>query len=160
MAGAIITLFLTSLFALNSNMVHLLRAAAEAANASQDLQTRVEQVRLANWNQITDPAWLGSSTNFFHQTDQTLNLPGMSEVLTVTPYSSVMLTTTGAAAFTVTHNADGTITSSPASLTANALSALQGNEMIRLDLQISWPSLHRRRQRSLTTVISQWGISK
>ena len=155
MAGAIITLFLTSLFALNSNMIHLLRSASETANASQDLQTRVEQVRLANWNQITDPAWL--TANFFGKTDQSLNLPGMAETITVAPYSSATLQTLSAPApFTVTHNADGSVTSNQAAASA----VLQAQEMIRVDLSITWPSLHRSRSRVLTTVVSQWGISK
>ena len=32
--------------------------------------------------------------------------------------------------------------------------------MVRVDLLINWPSLHRNRQRALTTIISQWGVSK
>ena len=81
-------------------------------------------------------------------------------MLTVTPYSSATLAAVGPAAFTVTHNADGTSTSSPPSLSASDLSTLQQGEMLRVDLQINWPSLRRSRQRCLTTVISQWGISK
>ena len=162
-AGAIITLFLTSLFALNSNMIHLLRAASETANASQDLQTRVEQVRLANWNQVTDPTWL--TANFFTQTDQKINLPGMTETMIVTPYSSALLATyapkvapTGFSIKHVTNGSSETVTCnlSPYPYTAG----LQTLEMVQVDLIISWPSLNRPRQRSLTTLISQWGISK
>ena len=71
-------LFLTSLFALNSNMMRLLGAASEAANASLDLQQRTEQVRLANWQQISDPAWV--STNLLGtMTDASVNLTGLTE---------------------------------------------------------------------------------
>ena len=162
-AGAIITLFLISLFALNSNMIHLLRSASETANASQDLQTRVEQIRLANWGQITDPTWL--TANFFAYTAQRANLPGMTETLTVTPYSSAMLATytpgVAPSGFKVTHSTNGsqdTITCTPSTYAYTA--GLQTQEMVQVDLVISWPSLYRNRQRSLTTVISQWGISK
>ena len=63
-------------------MMHLLRASAEAANASQSLQQRVEQVRLANWTQLTDPNWV-QGTLLNTKTDASVNLPGLIEVLTV-----------------------------------------------------------------------------
>ena len=157
-AGAIITLFLTSLFALNSNMVHMLRAASEAANSSQDLQTRVEQLRLANWNQITDPTWLNS--NFFVTTDQKVNLPGMVETLTVSIYQSPTAAPTSSVIppFTITHNADGTLTTNPSTYAYTA--TLQQQDMLQLDLCVTWPTLYRTRTRCLTTVVSRWGISK
>ena len=157
-AGAIITLFLTSLFALNSNMIHMLRAASEAANSSQDLQTRVEQLRLANWNQITNPVWL--TANFFTTTDQKINLPGMVETLTVSVYQSPAAAPPSppVPSFTVTHNADGTITTSPSTYSSTA--SLQQQDMLQLDLCITWPTLYRSRTRCLTTVVSRWGISK
>ncbi len=158
-AGAVITIFFASLFALNSNMVHLLRDASEAANASQDLQTRVEQVRLANWSQITDPTWF-NSTHIFSKTDALVNLPGMTETITVSAYAAPSSAPAAAVPppFTVTHQADGTVQSTPASYAST--DALQQQEMIRLDLTVTWPSLHRSRSRSLSTLVSRWGISK
>lgn len=159
-AGAVVTVFLASLFALNSSMMHLLRAAAEAANASQDLQQRVEQIRLANWNQVTDPAWVQSGL-FNNKTDASVNLPGLMETLTVTPFTSPASTPMAGPVpppFTVTRNADGTITVSPAGYAS--ADALGHQEMVRLDLSVNWPSIYRSRSRSLTTLVSRWGISK
>ena len=159
-AGAIVTLFLASLFALNSDMMHLLRSAAEAANASQDLQQRIEAVRLANWTQITNPTWVqGNLLNL--KTDASINLPGLTETLTVTPYtspSSAPATTSPPPPFTVTRNSDGTVTVSPVPYSATA--ALAQQEMVQVDLSVTWPSLYRTRTRTLTTLVSQWGISK
>ena len=160
-AGAIVTLFLAALFSLNSNMMHLLRAAAEAANASQHLQARVEAVRLSNWTQITDPTWVqGNLLNT--KTDASVNLPGLTETLTVTPYTSPSSTATAATAppppFTVTRNADSSVTVSPAGYHSTA--ALAQQEMLRIDLNVTWPSLYRTRTRALTTLVSKWGISK
>ena len=158
-AGAIVTLFLSSLFALNSNMMHLLRASAEAANASQSLQQRVEQVRLANWTQLTDPTWVqGSLLNTM--TDASVNLPGLTETLTVTPYTSPSSAPAAnpPPGFTVTRNPDGTVTANPAAYAYTAMLAQQ--EMLEVDLTVTWPSLYRTRTRSLTTLISIWGISK
>ena len=158
-AGAIVTLFLASLFALNSNMMHLLRAAAEAANASQSLQQRVEQVRLANWTQITDPTWVqGNLLNL--KTDASVNLPGLTETLTVTPYTSPSSVAVASPPppFTVTRNPDGTVAVNPAGYASTA--ALAQQEMLRVDLCVTWPSLYRTRTRTLTTLVSKWGISK
>lgn len=58
MTSAILVLFLTSLFALNSTVMRMLHSATETAYASQQLQTRVEQLRLANWSQLTRPSWV------------------------------------------------------------------------------------------------------
>ena len=160
-AGAIITLFLTSIFALNSNMIHMLRSASETANASQDLQTRVEQIRLANWTQITDPTWFtGTNSSFFNKTDALINLTGMSETVTVSAYADPASATPTSTLppFTITHGADGSITSDSPNYAYT--SNLQGQEMIRIDLSVNWPSLHRNRKRSLTTLVSRWGISK
>ncbi len=159
-AGAIVTLFLAALFALNSDMMHLLRAAAEATNASQSLQQRVEQVRLANWTQLTDPTWVqGSLLNT--RTDASVNLPGLTETLTVTPYtspSSAAPAISPPPPFTVTRNPDNSVTVNPASYAYTSVLARQ--EMLQIDLSVTWPSLYRTRTRSLTTLVSQWGISK
>ncbi len=158
-AGAVVTIFLASLFVLNSDMMHLLRAATETANASQDLQQRVEQVRLANWNQITDPNWV-QTTLFNTKTDASINLPGLTETLTVTAYTSPSSTSVASVPppFTVTRNADGTCSVSPAGYSATAMLGQQ--EMVRIDLGVNWPSLSRTRTRSLTSMVSRWGISK
>ena len=107
-AGAIIMLFLTSLFALNSNMMRLLGCASEAANASLDLQQRTEQVRLANWQQISDPAWV--STNLLGtMTDASVNLSGLTETITVAPYyaPSSLAAAANPGSFTVTRSSAG-----------------------------------------------------
>ena len=158
-AGTIATLFLTSLFALNSNMMHLLRSAAEAANASQDLQQRVEQVRLANWSNITDPVWIQKNLLDL-QTDASVNLPGLTETLTITPYTSPSSTPAAnpPSPCTVTRNSAGTVTVTPPGYADSAAMAQQ--EMVEVDLTVTWPSLYRTRTRSLTTLVSKWGISK
>ena len=158
-AGTIVTLFLASLFALNSDMMHLLRAAAEASNASQHLQARVEQVRLSNWNQITDPNWIQSNL-LNSKTDASVNLPGLTETLTVSPYTapSALPAASPPPPFTVTRNSNSTVTINPAGYAYT--NALVSQEMLQIDLSVTWPSLYRTRTRSLTTLVSKWGISK
>ena len=163
-AGAIIILFLTSLFALNSTVMRLLGSAAETASASQNLQQRIEQVRLANWTQITDPAWVQINL-LGTQTDASVNLPGLQETLTVTPYVSPSTSAVAAKAaalppppFTVTRSPAGAVTVSPAGYASSA--AMASQEMVQVDLTLSWPGWNRQRTRALTTLVSRWGISK
>jgi len=58
MAAGIAAIFLGSLFAINTSSMGTLKMAREAAAASQVLQQRVESMRIANWHQITDAAWI------------------------------------------------------------------------------------------------------
>ena len=162
-AGAIIILFLTSLFALNSTVMRLLGSAAQTASASQDLQQRVEQVRLANWSQITDASWV--QTNLLGtQTDASINLPGLQETLTVSQYVSpstaatAAKTTAAPSPFTVTRAASGAVSVSQSDSAPS--SSVVNQEMVQVDLTIRWPGWNRQRTRALTTVVSRWGISK
>ena len=151
-------LFLTSLLALNSDMVRLLGTASKTANASADLQQRTEQIRLANWQQISDPAWV--STNLLGtMTDASVNLTGLTETITVQPYYAPSSTapSTGPGSFTVTRTGTGAVTVSPASFSSTALLS---QEMLEVDLNVTWPGWNRNQSRALTTLVSQWGISK
>ena len=159
-AAAIVTVLLSGLFALQSNMMRMLSASTQTTNASAHLQTRVEQVRLANWPQLTDPTWV--QANLLNSpTDADLNLPGLSETYTVTPYQSPSSGAPSVAPpppFTVTRQADGTVKVNPAGYSYSAL--LVNQEMLQVDLSVTWPSLGRTRTRAQSTLISPWGISK
>jgi len=57
-AAAISALFLSSLFTMNLSSMETIRSAKESTVASQVLQQRLESMRIANWHQITDAAWI------------------------------------------------------------------------------------------------------
>ncbi len=159
-AGAIVTVVLSGLFMLQSNMMRLLNASTETANASTHLQTRVEQVRLANWPQLCDPNWVQSSL-LKSPTDADVNLPGVVETYTVTPYQSPSSRAPAVSPpppFTVTREADGTLSVNPAGYSDTAL--LTNQEMLQVDLSITFPSLGRTRTRAQCLLVSPWGISK
>lgn len=159
-AGAIVTVVLGGLFVLHTNMMRMLNASTETANASMHLQTRVEQVRLANWPQLCDPNWVKASL-LKSPTDADVNLPGVTEFYTVTPYqspSSRSPTVPPPPPFTVTRKADGSLSVSPASYNYTLL--LTNQEMLQVDLSITFPSLGRTRTRAQCLLVSPWGISK
>lgn len=159
-AGAIVTVVLSGLFVLQSNMMRMLNASTETANASAHLQARVEQVRLANWPQLTDPVWVQANL-LKSPTSADVNLPGLSETYTVAPYQSPSSDAPAVLPpppFTVTRQANGKLSVSPAGYNASA--ALSTQEMLQVDLSITFPSLGRTRTRSQCLLVSPWGISK
>ena len=160
MASAIVTVVLSGLFVLQSNMLRMLAASTETTNASAHLQTRVEQVRLANWSQLADPVWVQGSL-LRSATDADANLPGATETYTVSAYQSPCSpapTATPPAPFTVTRKSDGSLSLAPAGYGSSVLLGQQ--EMLQVDLSVTWPSLGRTRTRAQSLVISPWGISK
>ena len=157
-ASTLLVLFLTSLFALNSTVMRMLRSANETANASQELQCRVEQIRLADWASITNPTSV--STWFKDQTDATLDLPDIVETLAAAPYTCDA--TTQAPAFKLQRNSDATVvTANDGTVVTGADLADPNVTMVRFDVTVTWRSWGgRNRTRALTTVVSRWGVSK
>lgn len=172
-AAALLMLFLTSLFALNSTVMRMLRSANETTAASQELQTRIEQVRLANWMQIsqsgTPAAPAGSVCAVLAiRTDALGDLPGIKESIQAIRYvdplsfdasGNVVLP---AASFTVERDENGALTVRGASGGISATSISLGTEeKFFVRVAVSWTSWGgRARSRELVTVVSRWGISK
>ena len=150
MASALLVLFLTSLFALNSTAMRMLRSAGETTAASQEAQARIEQVRLANWPQITKSTWVQNTLLSQMKTDAVISddLPGMSERVEGWREGGT------AAAYSVTRDASGTVSTT----TAADLSA---EDLVYIHVVVSWTSWGgRARSRELVTAVSRWGISK
>lgn len=107
-AAAICAIFLGSLFTLNSSTMGTIKAAREAACASQVLQQRIEGMRIANWHQITDADWVRN--NLLNTDAPGSNaLKNLSETLVLSPYGSgstavTQVTRSGGAARVVTSN--------------------------------------------------------
>jgi hypothetical protein len=85
-----------------------LKAAREAACASQVLQQRIEGLRIANWHQVTDADWLVANLLNTDAAGST-GLKNVSESLTLTPYNgttttSTQLTRSGGSAYVVSRN--------------------------------------------------------
>lgn len=149
-ASALLVLFLTSLFALNSTVMRMLRSAGETAAASQEAQARVEQVRLATWPQITSSAWVRDTLLTKMTTDAVTSndLPGMSERIEGWRSGAT------APAYAVTRNANGTVT-------ATADADLSAENVVFIHVVISWTGWGgRTRSRELVTATTCWGISK
>src|SRR3954464_9074812 len=84
LACAIVALGLAGTYTLNSQSMGVLRMANEEACASQVLQQRIENLRIANWQRISSPTWLRDSLlNVSADGGDTLR--GLTETVSITP---------------------------------------------------------------------------
>lgn len=172
-ASALLTLFLSSLFALNSTVLRLLRSAYETAGASQELQTRVEQVRMATWVQVSQSGTLTSARGAMRnllavRTDALGDLPGAKERIEAIRYEEPLRfdgrgnVALPAATFAVERNESGAITvrDSNNALTTSNLT-LFSEEKFFVRVIVTWTGWRgQTRSRELVTLVSRWGINK
>lgn len=119
-AAAISALFLSSVFALNISTMDTIRCAKETIGASQVLQQRMESLRIANWQEVTNADWVK---------DNLLNvdalgadpLRNLSETLTLVPYAG---NSVGNTQFTRTRSGTTIVNRNPDLLTENAVKVI------------------------------------
>ena len=81
----VIALFIAAMIVMTSNVLGLLRSSRDTITASQSLQKRTEEIRMANWLQITNPAFLTTHV-FTPPEESSLGLAGYTETITISPY--------------------------------------------------------------------------
>jgi type II secretory pathway pseudopilin PulG len=119
-AAAISALFLSSVFTLNISTMETIRCAKEGVSASQVLQQRIESLRIANWQQITDPDWIAA--NLLNADALGAGpLKNLSETLSLIPYGS---TSIGNTQLTRTGTGTTIVNRNPNLLTENAIKVI------------------------------------
>jgi hypothetical protein len=151
-AVAMSGLFISTLLAMSSNALGLLRTAKDNVSASQALQERVEKMRIANWLQITDGNYL-ANTLLASNSDSASGLSNPIETITVTAYRA------GGAEPTV---CAGAIRRNGATQIAVLNPALKDERMVRVDVSLTWRGFprNRPRARATTALIAKGGITK
>ena len=150
-AVAICLVTLSGCFAANANCLGMLRSANESAAASQSLQERVEQMRIANWVQITDSDYL--KTNFVASpTASARSLSDCSETLTLTAYPPPA----GVSTSMKIRRTNGIVT-----VDSNA-SNLKNSAMVKAEWTLSWTTAGKKTSRSRTgaVLVANGGIVK
>ena len=145
-----LALFIAMLLVMNSNILGLLRNSKDNVSASQALQERIEQMRIANWAQITDADYLVDALQT-NANSSAMTLPGVIEKISISAYPPVagspamQLTRSKGVARLVTPNTN-----------------LKEERMVRVDLELSWEGFpqKRRRLRMATATIAKGGITK
>jgi type II secretory pathway pseudopilin PulG len=96
LACGILALALGAVFTVSSHALQTLRLAKDETVASQVLQQRLEQLRIANWQRVSDPTWIRD--NILNvEADGAFGLNALKETVTITPYNSA---TAGSNVFT------------------------------------------------------------
>ena len=151
-AVSIVGVFLSTLLAMSSNVLGLLRTAKDNVSATQTLQERVETMRIANWAQITNAAYL-ANTLLATPPDSSAGLGEPIETVTVTAYRDGVADSTVRAEAVRQNGGTRVITANP---------ALQNERMVRVDVQLRWRGFpnNRPRERVITTLIAKGGIAK
>ena len=149
-ATAMVALFIAGLMMMNSNLLTLLRGAQENVSASQFLQERVEQMRIANWLQITDATYLAEDL-VTTAAASAAGLKSPTETITVSAYPA----RAGVAKAEVIRGPAGirTVSSNP---------SLKDERMVRVDIRVVWRGTPRNRERvrMTTALLAKGGIAK
>jgi hypothetical protein len=148
-AVATVGTFVAALTLMGSSLLGLIRTANENASVNQAIQERVEQMRIANWLQITDATYLASAFAVSTDSGKPLNAP--TETITVSAYPAKAGSTP---VKVVRSNGSTQIVSSNADL-AN-------ERMVRVDVSVAWKGFPRNRPRlrATTALIAKGGVSK
>jgi len=146
---AVIAYALAAIYTLNSQCITILRMAKDEAGASQVLQQRVEQLRIANWSEVTDPTWMRDNIlNASACGSSTLN--NCTETVTVKPYNSA-------------NTSINTFSFSPSGATAaTANSSLVAATMVEAIWTVSWNGIPNGRNitRQTIVVLGYDGVAK
>jgi len=149
-AVTLVGMFISFLLASSSNVLGLLRTAKDNVSASQALQERVEEMRIANWVQITDAEFLRSDL-FSGSASSTAALSKPVETITVSAYPPKA----GSVAAQIRRENNVT------SVVSTNL-ALKDERMVRVDVNLTWKGFprNRTRVRAATVLVAQGGITK
>jgi type II secretory pathway pseudopilin PulG len=150
LAMALVGTFMSAIMMLHTTVLGVLRTAKDNAAASQALQERIEQMRIANWVQITDPTYIATKLMVEgNRSAGTLTLP--VETISVLEYPEKLLATP----LRVTRQ------NGVAKLDSSG-SNLKDARMVRVDISLTWQGFPHKRQRAraTTAIIAKGGISK
>ncbi len=151
-ATAVIALFLSGAFALNSHGMLLLRSSKESTAAEQASRDRLEKMRNAPWERMVDPTYI--SDTVLASTGNTFpDLGGLTITINVTAYPPPG-GTTGATPITVVRNASGTV-----SVVSAGSNQMVNEKTVSVKVTIGWTTTQRTRLREAYTLVSKGGIS-
>lgn len=148
-AATIAALFLTSLFTMNMATMDTIRCAKESIAASQVLQQRMESMRIANWQEVTDASWLRDNLLNTAVAGST-PLKNLVETLTLVAYGSTtigntQLTRSGATVHIVSQN--------PSLLAENAVKVIW-------TINYSGAPNNRANSRQVVAILAKGGVAK
>ncbi len=148
-ACAVICLFLAGTFTANSESMSILRMGRDEAGASQVLQQRIEQLRIANWQAITGSTWIRDNI-LNKDADGSANLQGVIEGISITPYNGLTTATNQFSRTLGTATANG------------GNSSLIAESAIKVTWTVTWSGLPKGRihTRQNVAILGLGGVAK
>jgi hypothetical protein len=139
-AVGLVAIFFIALFLINSQCLYYVNCSRELLDASDILQTRVEQMRNCHWSQITasDGSYISGSNILGTAVNGASALGSVTEVIKVDSYP----TPTGTP-ITVTRASNGTVTVSQTN------SSVTNGDMAAITVQLTWTTAPGGRARSV-----------
>jgi hypothetical protein len=134
---------------LNSHQLRLVKSVRESNAASHALEERIEQLRIANWKQMTDPSFV--TAHYFSSKPKSAHvLSGSTERLTVTAFPDESACTP----LSIERDATGAIK------VLSGGDGLDTQRLARVNVRVAWPSTDNKvRVRELASIISNAGIN-
>jgi hypothetical protein len=151
-ATAMVALFISGAFAINSQALKFLRNAKDASAAEICTRDGLEKMRNAPWERMVDPLYLRDTV--LSPTGNTF--PNLKD-LTVTINVSAYVTPNGsygATPITVTRNAVG-----ETSILAAGDEGMINEKIVKATVTASWSSANRKRTKEAYSLVSRGGIS-
>lgn len=148
-ACMIIAVGLVGTYAINGQCMDVLRMAKDEASASQVLQQRIEHLRIANWQRISDGVWIRD--RILNATaDGSVALQNLVETVTITPYGSATTSV-------------NTFSRSGTTATAGSSNVDLINEhSLAIRWTVTWTGIPRGKthRREVVTVLAKGGVAK
>ena len=140
---ALIVLVLGFLFAMNGQLLGLLRQGKQSTYATQLIAERVEQLRTSTWEAVTIPANLEGLIRFGGSTATETNLPGITETFVIEPYDNP-----AGLSFSCVRT--------PAGVQTATGTGFPDETLVKVNISVKWKSGMRDRERQFVTVMSRY----
>ena len=157
-AMLVVGLAFAGIFAANTRAMSMVRSAKQVAVASKCLQQRIEQIRNYNWTQVTDT--LSLQGLYAVPPLPSIELPGFKEQVTVSSYTAPIPPDSPVAPaqpwIRITRDENGLVAG-----VDDAPDLVDGQRMVRVDVQIQWPGPGGGlRTRQTSVIIANGGIGR
>lgn len=150
---AIITLFLASIYAMNSQIMLVVRSTRNQTGASRLLQERTEQLRIAGWSSITSPDTLKKLVEQPTRPEATgwlANLTDPQETVTVTGLSPLNL---------LELNSNIVVRRKGGTASVSSSGSLLLESLVKVDVELCWTESGRPvAPRRMSSTISPGGL--
>lgn len=140
-AVGMVGMFIAILIVVSSNVLGMLRTSKDNISASQTLQQRAEEIRMANWKQVTNAQWIATNI-LVDPTRSTEGLAETVETVVISPHPAKAGFTPGKI---VRQNGAAAVVSSNPNL--------EFEHLIRVDLTLTWKGHPHKRNRARASSI-------